>query len=46
MEASEKVEVKQSETAKVVELGHVSEETKGLHSGRTEGIPPRPFGAM
>jgi len=39
METSEKVEVKQSEAAKVVELGYVSEETKGLHTGQTEGNP-------
>jgi hypothetical protein len=48
MDTSDKVEVKQlaSEAPKVVELGHVSEETKGLNSGQTEGSPARPFGTM
>jgi hypothetical protein len=48
MDTSDKVEVKQlaSEAPKVVELGHVSEETKGLNRGTTEGSPPQPFGQM
>jgi hypothetical protein len=48
MEMSDKVEVKQlaPEAAKVVELGRVSEETKGLHSGQTEGNPAKPFGPL
>jgi len=48
METPEKVEVKHGapEAAKVFELGHVSEETKGLHGKQIEGSPPRPFGQM
>lgn len=48
MDKSDKVEVKQlaSEAPKVVELGHVSEETKGMKSGQFEGSPAKPFGQM
>jgi hypothetical protein len=48
MDTSDKVEVKQlaSEAPKVIELGHVSEETKGHFSGQSEGNPPLPFGQM
>jgi hypothetical protein len=48
MDTSDKVEVKQlaSEAPKVVELGRVSEETKGQLTGRTENNPPRPFGQI
>jgi hypothetical protein len=46
METSKEVGVKQGalEVPKVVELGHVSEETKGPGTGTTENNPPRPFG--
>jgi hypothetical protein len=45
METSDRIELKQRapEAPKVIELGHVSEETKGGLGQHTEGNPAMPF---